>query len=137
MPVVEGSDNMRDVIGTTVSGSMDRNILSRHSRYPDMIYPVKYGFVGGAVANGGEAQYAYVLGANEPIESFEGMVIAVYHRIDDMEGKWVLCLAAPTTLTRRYCRRFAFMSGTLKGSSYVAQRPTRLPDGCRWARACL
>ena len=80
----------KDVIGSVVTGTIDRPIGSRHPRHPDMVYPVNYGYVDGVFADDGENQDAYVLGADEPIESFEGKVIAVYHRLDDVEDKWVV-----------------------------------------------
>ena len=33
---------------------------------------------------------AYVLGVSEPLEEFTGKLIAVIHRFDDVEEKWVL-----------------------------------------------
>ena len=57
-----------------------------------MVYPVNYGFVDGVIAGDGDEQDVYVFGTDEPIESFEGKVIAVYHRLDDVEDKWVVSL---------------------------------------------
>ena len=75
-----------------VTGTIDRPIGSRHPRHPDMVYPVNYGFVDGVIAGDGDEQDVYVLGTDEPTESFEGKVIAVYHRLDDVEDKWVVSL---------------------------------------------
>jgi len=87
-----GDDPVRGIIGRMVRGAVDRPIGSRHPLYPDMVYPVNYGFVDGVVAGDGDCQDAYVLGTDEPIASFEGRVIAVYHRFDDVEDKWVVSL---------------------------------------------
>ena len=38
----------------------------------------------------GEEQDAYVLGVDVPVESFTGIVIAVIHRNDEVEDKWVV-----------------------------------------------
>ena len=81
-----------DVIGKTVTGTIDRPIGSRHPLYPGTVYPVNYGFVNGVVAGDGEYQDAYVLGTDKPIRSFEGRVIAVYHRFDDVEDKCIVSL---------------------------------------------
>ena len=32
------------------------------------------------------------MGAEGPIENFEGRVIAIYHRSDDVEDKWIVSL---------------------------------------------
>lgn len=55
-----------------------------------MYYPVNYGFVEGIVAPDGEAQDAYILGVDMPVKEFVGKIIAVIHRCDDVEEKWVV-----------------------------------------------
>ena len=42
------------------------------------------------IAGDGEEQDAYVLGVNEPLQEFTGVVTAIIHRIDDVEDKWVV-----------------------------------------------
>lgn len=81
-----------DVIGTIVKGVIDRPLGSAHPDYPDMIYPINYGYVEGVFAPDGEEQDVYVLGADAPLETFEGRVIAIYHRLDDVEDKWIVSL---------------------------------------------
>ena len=44
----------------------------------------------GILAGDGEDQDAYILGVDEPLDVFDGMVIAVLHRKDDVEEKWVV-----------------------------------------------
>lgn len=80
------------VIGTTVSGTVDRPLGSRHPEYPDMIYPVNYGYADQVFAGDGEQQDVYVLGADRPLERFEGRVAAVWHRFNDAEDKWIVSL---------------------------------------------
>ena len=53
-------------------------------------YSVNYGYVEGIIAADGEEQDAYILGVNEPIKEFNGKVIAVIHRFNDIEEKWVV-----------------------------------------------
>ena len=83
---------MKRFIGNHVTVTVDRPLGSRHPKHPDMIYPVNYGYIEGLHAPDGEEQDVYILGVNEPIEKFEGIVIAVIHRKDDVEDKLV---AAP------------------------------------------
>nr|WP_290461139.1 inorganic pyrophosphatase [Acutalibacter muris] len=61
-----------------------------HPKRPDIIYPINYGYVPGLIAPDGEEQDAYVLGVDEPLTEFTGRLIAVIHRFDDVEEKWVL-----------------------------------------------
>lgn len=83
---------MKKIIGKTVKGIIDRPIGSRHPQYANMIYPINYGYVEGMTAGDGEEQDVYVFGSDQPIETFEGSVIAVYHRINDHENKWIVSL---------------------------------------------
>ncbi|MBR4451453.1 MAG: inorganic pyrophosphatase [Clostridia bacterium] len=83
---------MRNIIGETVKGIVDRPIGSHHPRHSETVYPINYGYVEGVIAGDGENQDVYVLGTDEPIESFEGKVIAIYHRLNDIEDKWIVSL---------------------------------------------
>ena len=78
------------MIGKIVNVTIDRPMGSCHPRYPDMIYLINYGYVEGIIAPDGEEQDAYILGVDEPISEFVGRVIAVIHRADDVEDKWVV-----------------------------------------------
>ena len=77
-------------IGSQVTVTIDRPLGSRHPKYPDMVYPVNYGYVKGVMAADGEEQDAYVIGVEEPVKEFTGIFIAVVHRKDDVEDKWVV-----------------------------------------------
>ncbi|MBO6229218.1 MAG: methyltransferase domain-containing protein [Ruminiclostridium sp.] len=79
-----------DIIGRQVSGRIDRPLGSAHPRIPDLIYPVNYGFVEGEYAGDGAEQDIYLLGVDEPRENFTGKVIAVWHRYNDVEDKWIV-----------------------------------------------
>lgn len=85
----KSSEDYADVLGKPVHCVMDRPLGSAHPRYPDMIYPVNYGYVPGVMAGDNAEQDVYVLGPTEPLTEFTGVVIAVIHRFDDCEDKWV------------------------------------------------
>ena len=78
------------MIGEIVTVTVDRPMGSRHPEYPDMIYPINYGYIKGVIAPDGEEQDAYVLGVDEPISEFCGRVVAIIHRLDDVENKLVV-----------------------------------------------
>ncbi len=80
----------RDILGKSVSGTIDRPLGSRHPDYPEMLYPVNYGYVDGLTAGDGEEQDVYLLGEAGPVSSFSGRVIAVCHRLNDVEDKWIV-----------------------------------------------
>lgn len=74
----------------TVTVKIDRPLGSYHPKHKDLYYPINYGYVEGVIAGDGEEQDAYILGINEPLETFTGKIIAVIHRINDNENKWVV-----------------------------------------------
>ena len=113
--MVWSDDLAKDIIGRMVTGTIDRPIGSRHPRHPDMVYPVNYGYVDGVIADDGENQDAYVLGIDEPIESFEGKVIAVWHRLDDVEDKWVVSLDGSDYADEEILRAIRFQEQYFKG----------------------
>ena len=51
---------------------------------------MNYGYVEGIIAPDGEEQDAYILGVDEPLAEYTGKIIAVIHRYDDVEEKWVV-----------------------------------------------
>ena len=79
------------IIGSFVTVTVDRPMGSIHPKHHDIFYPINYGYVEGVKAADGEWQDVYILGVNEPVKSFSGKVVAVIHRLDDVEDKWVVC----------------------------------------------
>lgn len=78
------------MIGNIVKVIVDRPLGSCHPKHKDIIYPVNYGYVPDVIAADGEEQDAYILGVGEPVKDFIGTVIAIIHRMDDIEDKWVV-----------------------------------------------
>lgn len=76
--------------GQQVRVKMDRLLGSRHPKHPDIVYSVNYGYVPGVIGGDGEERDAYVLGVDVPLENFTGQCIAIIHRRDDCEDKWVV-----------------------------------------------
>lgn len=103
------------VIGKTVRGKVDRPLGSRHPRHPEMVYPVNYGYVEGVLAEDGEEQDAYLLGADVPMEEFEGRVIAVWRRFDDAEDKWIVSLSDTCFSNEEIVERIRFQEQFFHG----------------------
>lgn len=78
------------MIGNTVKVIVDRPLGSYHPKHKDIYYSVNYGYIPGVIAPDGEEQDAYILGVNEPVKEYVGKVIAIIHRFDDVEEKWVV-----------------------------------------------
>ena len=78
------------MLGKIVKVIVDRPLGTYHPKHKDIYYSVNYGYIEGIIAADGEEQDAYILGVNEPIKEFNGKVIAVIHRFNDIEEKWVV-----------------------------------------------
>ena len=78
------------MLGKIVKVIVDRPMGTYHPKHKDIYYSVNYGYVEGIIAPDGEEQDAYILGVYEPVKEFSGKVIAIIHRFDDVEEKWVV-----------------------------------------------
>ena len=76
-------------IGKKVTVHIDRPLNSKHPKH-GFIYQVNYGYIPNTVSGDGEELDCYVLGVNEPLESFEGECIAVIHRTNDDDDKLII-----------------------------------------------
>lgn len=78
------------ILGKEVQVVIDRPMGSAHPNYPNLIYPLNYGYIPGVLGGDGEEQDCYILGIDHPISKFQGKVIAIIKRLDDIEEKWVV-----------------------------------------------
>ncbi len=78
------------MIGSIVRVIVDRPLGTFHPEHKDICYSVNYGYIPDVLAPDGEEQDAYILGVNKPVKVFIGKVIAIIHRFDDVEEKWVV-----------------------------------------------
>lgn len=78
------------MIGIVVKVIVDRPLGSYHPAHKDIYYPINYGYIEGIIAPDGEEQDAYILGVHTAVKEFTGRIIAIIHRADDIEEKWVV-----------------------------------------------
>ena len=78
------------MIGKSVKVMVDRPLGTYHPKHKDIYYHINYGFVEGIIAPDGEEQDVYILGVDVPVKEFVGRIIAIIHRKDDVEEKWVV-----------------------------------------------
>lgn len=100
-----------EFLGKRVQVRVDRPLGSTHPTH-GFVYPVNYGYLPGVMAEDGEELDAYILGVDQPLTDFAGWVIAVIHRLDDVEDKLVVApeesffskaeIAALTFFTEQY-----------------------------------
>ena len=84
------------MLGKIVEVIIDRPLGTYHPEHKSIYYSVNYGYIKGIVSGDGEELDAYILGINEPLEKFTGKVIAIIHRLNDVEDKLVV---APDGIT--------------------------------------
>lgn len=77
-------------IGQKVHIVIDRPLGSVHPVHDDIVYEVNYGYCPDYIGGDGEEHDAYVLGVDEPIEQIDGVIVAIIHRHNDNEDKWVV-----------------------------------------------
>ena len=76
-------------IGKKVNVVIDRQLGTKHPKH-GFEYPVNYGYIPDTMSADGEELDVYVLGVDEPIETFSGTVIAMIRRFDDNEDKFIV-----------------------------------------------
>lgn len=80
-------DVAKSLIGKEVNVFIDRPI---GYRYESIVYQVNYGYIEKLTALDGEFQDAYVIGTNEQLKETRGRVIAIVHRLKDVEDKLIV-----------------------------------------------
>ena len=80
-------DEIKKFIGKKVKVTIDRPLGSIHN---GITYNLNYGHIGELVSLDGEYQDAYILDEQRVMHSFEGYVIAIVHRLNDIEDKLIV-----------------------------------------------
>lgn len=96
------------MIGSIVKVIVDRPLGTFHPKHKDICYSVNYGYIPGIIAPDGEEQDAYILGIHEPVKEFVGRVIAIIHRFDDVEEKWVVAPDSQSFTKEEIMKQVAF-----------------------------
>ena len=82
-------------LGELIKIKIDRPMGSKHPKH-GFIYPVNYGYVPGVMGGDGEELDAYLLGVYEPVKEYEGHLIGIIYRENDVEEKLVVSTKAYT-----------------------------------------
>ena len=81
---------VKSYLGKTVTISIDRPVGSVHPKHDDIIYPINYGFIPNVLGGDGEELDVYLLGVDIPVSEFNGKIIGIVHRRNDIEDKLVM-----------------------------------------------
>lgn len=86
----KGGNYVESYLGKLVTVKMDRPLGSKHPKH-NFIYSLNYGFIPNTTSGDGEEIDVYIIGEFEPLETYEGYVVAIIKRINDIEDKLVVC----------------------------------------------
>ena len=79
----------KEYLGKTVKVFVYRPLNTLHPKH-NFKYEVNYGYIPNTISGDGEELDVYILGEDEPLDSFEGKVIAIIHRLDDDDDKLIV-----------------------------------------------
>lgn len=77
-----------------------------------------YGYVNNVLAGDGAEQDVYIFGTNKPLKSFRGKVVAVWHRFDDVEDKWIVSLNGEDIAEEKILGDISFQEQFFYGKLY-------------------
>ena len=83
-------EKLETMIGQNIKVYVDRPIGSVHPKYPDIIYPVNYGYIKEIEAVDNEYQDVYVLGEDKQINYCNCKIVGVIERENDIEDKLIV-----------------------------------------------
>jgi inorganic pyrophosphatase len=83
-------ERLMSMLGSKITMYVDRPINSIHPKHKDIIYEVNYGYIKEIIALDGEYQDAYLLGVEQEVKCYEGIVCAIVERENDNEDKLIV-----------------------------------------------
>ena len=84
-------------LGKTVTIKIDRPIGYVHQKKNyTLTYPINYGYIPGVLGGDGEELDVYLLGVDVPVSEFNGKIIGIVHRHNDVEDKLVMAPKEPS-----------------------------------------
>lgn len=82
-------NDYKNFIGKRVNVTIDRQLGSKHPNW-GFFYPNNYGYIPDTMSGDGEELDAYVLGVFDPVKTFDGICIAVIHRLNEDDDKLIV-----------------------------------------------
>lgn len=116
--LLEEKMNKYNNIPKIVECTVDRPMGSHHPTNGNY-YPINYGYVNDIIGGDGEEQDVYILGVDRPIKGGKFKVIAVIHRLNDNEDKWVVCPKNKTFTKKEILNSVEFQEKWFKSEIYM------------------
>ena len=83
--------DLRPYLGQTVTIEIDRPVGYVHVKGEKTLhYPINYGFIPDVLGGDGEELDVFLLGVDEPVQTFTGRIIGIVFRADDVEDKLIM-----------------------------------------------
>ena len=80
----------KEYLGKQVTVTIDHPYGSLHPHLGNIYFTCNYGYVDELLSKEGAFQDAYVVGIEEPMETFKGIVIGILYRKNEQESKWLV-----------------------------------------------
>ena len=91
MTMEERKSQVRGYLGRVVRIEIDRPIgYVHHKKSYSLTYPINYGYVPGVLGGDGEELDVYLMGVSEAVSEYEGRIIGIVHRENDVEDKLIM-----------------------------------------------
>lgn len=91
MTLAERHAQVESYLGKTVTIGIDRPVgYVHHKGEKTLVYPINYGYIPDVLGGDGEELDVFLLGVDEPVESFTGQIIGIAYRADDVEDKLIM-----------------------------------------------
>ena len=91
MSLEERHAQVESYLGKNVTIEIDRPIgYVHHKGEKTLVYPINYGYIPNVLGGDGEELDVYLIGIDEPVESYTGHIIGIVYRANDVEDKLVM-----------------------------------------------
>ena len=91
MTMEERKSQVRGYLGKIVRIGIDRPIgYVHHKKDYSLVYPINYGYIPEVLGGDGEELDVYLMGVPYAVEEYEGRVIGIAHRENDVEDKLIM-----------------------------------------------
>ena len=91
MTLEERHAQVQSYLGKTVTIGIDRPVgYVHHKGAKTLVYPINYGYIPNVLGGDGEELDVFLLGVDEPVDTYTGRIIAIVYRADDVEDKLVM-----------------------------------------------
>lgn len=91
MTLSERHEQVESYLGKTVKIEIDRPIGYVHRKgKKTLVYPINYGYIPDVLGGDGEELDVFLVGVDVPVSTYEGKIIGIVYRADDVEDKLIM-----------------------------------------------